>query len=87
MAKEHRAGDPWKSRLFMMSAQSDLAELRDRGFDNERRMHELIERNTGFLAWICWRRSSAVWTEGAPAGHSRSIRYKTLLLHWNTRTG
>lgn len=49
MAKERRASDPWKSRLFKASAQSDLTELRDRGFDNERQMHELIERNIGTL--------------------------------------
>ncbi|MBI1657265.1 MAG: hypothetical protein IS632_00590 [Thaumarchaeota archaeon] len=49
MAKERRAGDPWKSRLFKMSTQSDLTELRDRGFDNERQVHGLIERNIGTM--------------------------------------
>ena len=49
MAKTRRASDPWKSRLFKTSNQSDLTELHDRGFDKESQMHKLIERNIGTL--------------------------------------
>jgi len=49
MAKARRACDPWKSRLFKTSSQSDLTELHDRGFDKEVQMHKLVERNIGTL--------------------------------------
>ena len=49
MAKARRASDPRRLRLFKTSSQSDLTELHDRGFDKERQMHNLIERNIGIL--------------------------------------
>lgn len=49
MAKARRASNPRRLRLFKTSSQSDLTELHDRGFDKERQMHNLIERNIGML--------------------------------------
>ena len=45
MAKGHRSGGARDNRLFEMSIQSALVELNDHEFDNEDRMHRLIEGN------------------------------------------
>ena len=45
MAKEHRSGNTHNTRMFELSAESTLNELRDHVFDNEGRMHRLIEAN------------------------------------------
>ena len=45
MTKVHRSGSARDNRLFEMSIQSTLVELNDHEFDNEDRMHRLIEGN------------------------------------------